>query len=94
MNENNYTKWIIGLLILIIILQLMIKFPIQIEIKETNCPEIICKEVYVEVNCNCLNGTLIPETNYWKFPSIYHNIINWNYSNNINYYDNIDKHEN
>jgi len=72
--EFKEPNWmIIGLLIIVIILQLLIKFPIQINIDKTitDCPEIICQEVICKTTIEVINKTIVEQkfTDIIKWPN-------------------------
>jgi len=64
---DNRLWWIIGLLVVVEVTMLLIKFPIKIEFITTNCPKTVCESALVVCNCNCLNGTLQEEKSPWGY---------------------------
>ncbi len=53
-------NWVVVLLLIVITLQLLIKFPIEITlIEKQECPEVICRDVTATCNVNIINKTVI-----------------------------------
>jgi len=78
--KDKQTIWIIILLGIVIILQLLIKFPIQIQIEYRDCPEIIYQPVICKTTVEVINKTVI-ESEPCTFE--------WNWFNGSDYVDDI-----
>lgn len=73
--QRNIAITIITLLVVVIILQLLTRFPIQINITKTDCPQIICQAVQCNCNVNIKNDTC----KTWTFNNLYY----WGNDDNI-----------
>ena len=58
---------IIGLLIIVIVLQLLAKYPIQVNIDKTitDCPEIVCRDVVCSTTVEIINKTVIERESFF-----------------------------